>query len=475
MAEQPEVILRHIRKVVGDNPGEDTPDAQLLRQFATRQDEAAFAALVRRHGPMVLGLCRRLLRHAQDAEDVFQATFLVLARKAGSVRKGQSVGSFLHGVSWRLARKARAEAARWERRQSGEQPESSRPLDSLAADELLEALDEELVRLPERYRAPLVLCHLHDRTQDEAAAELGLSKATLRRRLARARALLLARLKGRGFTSPASLAAALAAASTGEAVAPALLATSLQLARSLGPADGDALPPTVAGLAAHGLRLVAAPKITAAVALAASAALLLLTTGLVAFQVRPPAARPGEAAEEKPLPGPLPRQDLFGDPLPQGALARLGTLRFRPGWYSAPIAYSLDGKLLAVGAQLWETAPIRLRHMLHGRPEVLVFSPDSKLLAVGGDEVVLQETATGKELLRLPGAANLAFSPDQKTLALARHNCVVQLYDLPGGKLRAVLDGTSKGAYWFRHFSVAFSPDGRLLASGQGPDNKVIL
>src|SRR5438552_15552337 len=146
-------VLRHLRKLLGPRPDATLRDAQLLERFARQHDEAAFEALVQRHGPLVLGLCRRILANVHDAEDAFQATFLLLARKAGSIRKPQSVGSWLHGVAYRLAVRARANTA--QRRTHERQAEAMHGADPLAEvmwRELRPVLDEELQRLPEKYR-----------------------------------------------------------------------------------------------------------------------------------------------------------------------------------------------------------------------------------------------------------------------------------------------------------------------------------
>src|SRR4051812_24573460 len=167
------VVLRHLSGLAAghDDP---TPDDQLLRRFAATHDETTFEALLRRHGPMVLGVCRRLLPCEQDAEDVFQATFLVLARKAGSVRCEQSLAPWLHGVARRLASDAGAAAARRTAIPIGEVAGASRdPASELSWREVRGALDEELAQLPEALRTPLVLCYLEGMTRDEAAARLG--------------------------------------------------------------------------------------------------------------------------------------------------------------------------------------------------------------------------------------------------------------------------------------------------------------
>src|SRR5205823_3540528 len=153
-----------------------------------RRDEAAFAALVRRHGPMVLGVCRRVLRDAHDAEDAFQATFLLLARKAAALRQPDRLGPWLHGVAHRTALKAKAAGVRRRQRE--------RPLDDLPAagggDDLLwrdlrPVLDDAIGRLPAKYRVPVVLCYLEGRTNAEAARALGCPTGTVATRLARAR------------------------------------------------------------------------------------------------------------------------------------------------------------------------------------------------------------------------------------------------------------------------------------------------
>jgi RNA polymerase sigma factor (sigma-70 family) len=171
-------------------------DADLLGRFAASRDEAAFAELVRRHGPVVLRVCRGLLNPA-DADDAFQATFFVLARRAATLSDVRSLGGWLIGVAGRVARQLRRD--RWRR---AEVESEYRPHDSAddQTDQKLKALSDELVRLPDRYRDPVVLCFLQDRTQAEAAAELGQSERTLRRRLEKAKDYLRLRLVRRGVT-----------------------------------------------------------------------------------------------------------------------------------------------------------------------------------------------------------------------------------------------------------------------------------
>ena len=203
----PELLIHHLRELAGAHLPENVSDAELVRRFADHRDEGAFAALLRRHGPMVLGVCRRVLGNAHDAEDAFQATFLVLARNAPAIRKRASVGSWLHGVARQVAVRARAAAARRQEREREAPPE--RPVPGPEADaswrEVGTVLDEELGRLPDQYRAPLVLCYLGGLTRDEAAQRLGCPPGTLKSRLEQARERLQHRLVSRGLTDRKSV------------------------------------------------------------------------------------------------------------------------------------------------------------------------------------------------------------------------------------------------------------------------------
>ncbi len=162
-------------------------DRQLVEQFLASRDEAAFLALLRRHGAMVYRVCWRVLQRAEDAEDAFQTTFLVLAQKLQTIRKRESLASWLHGVALRVALKARTTADR-RRRHRPEATVPATPPDDITWKELRAILDAELGQLPERWRLPLILCYLEDCTQDEAAHRLGWSKNTFRRRLEAGRA-----------------------------------------------------------------------------------------------------------------------------------------------------------------------------------------------------------------------------------------------------------------------------------------------
>jgi RNA polymerase sigma factor (sigma-70 family) len=189
-------LLRSLPALNGDAAA--VCDAQLLERFLDGDREAAFAALVRRHGPLVLSVCRRVLGQAEDAEDAFQATFLVLARRVKSVRKVDSLAAWLHGVALRLARKMRASACRRRRHEQQATLPQAPETPDLSVREVWAALHEELARLPEPERQPLLLCHLEGLTQEQAARQLGWPRGTLKRRLERGRARLRAALTRRG-------------------------------------------------------------------------------------------------------------------------------------------------------------------------------------------------------------------------------------------------------------------------------------
>ncbi len=199
--------LQYLRDLTVGQAPHASEDSELLSHFVRYGDQDAFAQLVRRHGALVFGVCRRLLTDA-DADDAFQATFLVLARRASAIRKHLSLASWLHGVAVRVSRRALADAARRRRRET--QVAVRTPEDSSEAErrDLRLVLDEELDRLPEHYRAPLVLCYLEGKTLAEAALQLGCKDGTVCSRLARGRDLLRSRLVRRGLTPMVGISAA---------------------------------------------------------------------------------------------------------------------------------------------------------------------------------------------------------------------------------------------------------------------------
>lgn len=241
------------RLVPTETPAGEPTDRQLLRRFTRAGDESAFEMLVRRHGPMVLGVCRRVLGNADGAEDVFQATFLVLVRRAASLQRPERLGNWLYGVAFRIATRARQNAARRaeSERQIAYQPRPE-PLPELARRELRSVLDEEMSRLPEKYRAPLVLCYLEGKTNEEAARQLGWPTGSMSWRLARGRELLRKRLEARDVAySPLLLLPALPAPGIAPLSAPLAGSTT-----KAGVAFASGKAAASAGVSADAARLV---------------------------------------------------------------------------------------------------------------------------------------------------------------------------------------------------------------------------
>jgi RNA polymerase sigma factor (sigma-70 family) len=234
--------LEHVRRALAPAGGGLT-DAQLLTRFVAERDEGAFAALVDRHGPMVLGVCRRVLRDHHDAEDAFQATFLALARKALSLRRREAVAGWLYEVAYSAAVEAgRARARRGRERQVGDMPHPE--VQPTEPPDWRPVLDRELAGLPEKYRAAIVLCDLEGRSRREAARQLGLAEGTLSSRLATGRRMLAERLSRAGVVlSGGALAGALSQGVASAQVPAALVSATAQAA-----AGGVAASPPAAAL-----------------------------------------------------------------------------------------------------------------------------------------------------------------------------------------------------------------------------------
>jgi RNA polymerase sigma factor (sigma-70 family) len=260
------LLIRSLQDLAGTPGAHELPDCELVERFAEHGDGEAFAALVRRHGAMVLGVCRRIIGHEQDAEDVFQAVFLVLSRKAGGLHRKEAVGPWLFGVAHRLALRARQKGRQREEREA-RVPETNQeePFDELTLREARAVLDEELARLPERERGPLILCYLEGLTRDQAAQRLGCALGTLKGRLERGRATLEKRLTKRGLRFLTVLPVFVLTRDLVSATA-SLQGTTVEAALTFvgRSAAGKAISPQVAALAEGMLRPTLNSKLTIA-------------------------------------------------------------------------------------------------------------------------------------------------------------------------------------------------------------------
>jgi RNA polymerase sigma factor (sigma-70 family) len=472
---------------------DEATDRQLLERFVVRGEESAFAVLVERHGPMVLSVCYRLLRNDHDAEDAFQATFFVLARRAGSLRWHESVGSWLYEVAWRVARKARADSARRQlhERKTNIVP-SPDPLSLVAGREIETILQEELCRLPPKYRLPVVLCCLEGASRSEAARQLGWREGTVAGRLARARNLLQKRLARRGVTIPANLLTTALTEKMAGAAVPAVLAEATLKAASRMVAGHVATATPVSGtataLANQLLRVMFLTKVKI-IALTLTVAATAAGTGLLAHRTLAgkhertnDAGAPGPVTRRAAVPMPEhPRQartDLYGDPLPPGALVRMGTIRLRHSG-NAAAAFSADGKTLISASRglvrFWDPAtgePLHRKLLEPPGGGTFSLSPDGKILVTRGEgELQFWDVQEGKEHHRVPvgrvNTTNFAWAADGKTLAavtsdLKSHS--VHLWDVWTGKEYPPLEHKDRVG------AIALSPDGQVLASVSGLD-----
>lgn len=301
-------VVRHLQTVAGLSPPVEPTDVQLMERFLAGRDEAAFTTLLHRHGPMVLSVADRVVRNADDAEDVFQATFLLLARKASTIRRHDSVSSWLHGVAHRLALKVRT---RGMRRQSHERQartmHPARPESELAWHELQATLDAALTELPAAYRSALVLCYREGKTHEEIARQLGCPLGTVRSRVARGRKLLHSRLTRRGLSLSAATAVTVAAAGPAPAAVPPGLAgatVKAALVFAAGRPVVGLVAPSVAGLVQEWTRAALTTNLARLAAAVLAVGAVTATAGILARQtpaeVPPPAHAAAATAEKQP-------------------------------------------------------------------------------------------------------------------------------------------------------------------------------
>jgi RNA polymerase sigma factor (sigma-70 family) len=471
---QTEPVLRRVRRALLVREDGVLTDRELLGCYIARRDDAAFEALVRRHGPMVLGVCRRVLRDPHDAEDAFQAVFLVLLRKAASLRQRELVGNWLYGVAHRTALEARSMRSR---RNSIERQVPAMPEPAVrepdASPDLLPLLDEEILRLPDKYRLPVVLCELEGRSRRDVARQLGIPEGTLSSRLAAARKRLAVRLARRGLgLSAVALTALLQSASSG--VPTPLVISTLQTAAEL--SSNRAV--TAAHVALLSERVVKSMFLTrlrlvstwliALIALVSLLGLLPFALQVTGLQAQAPPRISRQAAERPPQQAPaVPEQG-------EDVLA----LKYSPDGKWLAIAQGGGGGEGPVMVRLWDTKSNRPARTLPGPDKWvrgLCFTPNGETLAGCCDDgkIYLWDTGTGELRKSLEGHRGtpqaIAIAADGKILAsssLDHENGVVtatplKIWDLTDGKLLREIespdgpDGTGTG--------LAFAPKGNLL------------
>jgi RNA polymerase sigma factor (sigma-70 family) len=426
-------VLRHLRRLALGQGAGDVSDQQLLQFFLSDRDDAAFAALVRRHGPMVLGVCRRLLRDHHDAEDAFQATFLVLLRKAHAIAEPERLGNWLYGVAFHTAQNARL--ARLRRRAAeGRLRELARTAtqDRPADEDWRPVLDLELSGLPERYRVPLVLCGLQGRSREEAARQLGWSEGTLSSRLARGRALLRDRLQRRGliFSTPGLIA--LLTTQTAAAVPAGLVQSTAQAA---GPAGMGIMSSSVIALMEGVLQAMFLTKLKMATAWLVIVGILGLGAAVLTQQAL--ADKPANAAQQAKNAGEKPKADA-------GA--------------------SLSGVIVSIDAD--KTITVTTGDKNNQQQKTYPLAKDVKVLLRDGR--TKNEPATEGKLAHLEAGmhATLHLSADEKTVAAVtpaplKEAGAVKSVDAAQNTLTIQTKDKSGGAPAEKTFSL--TPDTKIL------------
>ena len=513
-------VLRFLHHACGLKGGGDKPDRELVERYLSHE-EAAFSLLMQRHGPMILGICRRLAADPHAAEDGFQATFMVLIRQAASIRKKESLAPWLHGVARRLVLKARAKAAANRRREERTLPMTSPdPVQELTIRELRSCLDEEISQLPVKYQTPILLSYFEGKSYSQAAQEIGCPKSTFTNRLNRGLERLRRQLSRRGITlAGAALASALTEAAAAPPLPAILAVNTMKAAALLGGSKAVAcgcLTATALALAEEALTGMLVVKVKI-VMLAMTLALALGGGGLAGYkglaasrdyklgdnqQQNAPASRPvaesqAQAKDKKE------RLDANGEPMPEGMIARLGAVRFRHDGSARKLAYSADGKSLlgftSSGIVVWDAVTGRERQRVAfqlpdgngvGLP---AFSLDGSKAAladprVAADKLKVVNLQNGKESQTLPwpkssgkkninlGKGGMVFSRDGKLLGgifFDQNKKLPEgklfLFDLESGEVRSALGGEDNSIGIF-----TFAPDGQRVVAADIRGNRIL-
>ncbi len=459
-------VIHHLHRAAKFLDFAGLTDGELLERYIRERDETAFAGLVQQHGPMVWGVCQRIPGHTADAEDAFQATFLVLVRKAASIAPRSRVGHWLYGVAHNTALKAKAMNSKRRVKESGH-----RKPESVGADtsDLSGFLDEELRRLPEKYRVPIVCCELEGRTIQEAARHLGWPQGTVAGRLSRGRAMLAKRFTQRCVTlSAGALGVALSAEVPGQ-----LFASTIQAATA------GVIPAKVAALTEGVIRAMFLAKLKT-ISAAVTGVAVLGTLGVFA---------PAAFSNGLPEPGGSPQKPIIRNVEKDSKKLEWKERLVIPvnrGNQVFSAAWSPKGDLIAVGssegAKLFDAATGK---ELFTSPQreiafTTAFAPDGKSFASGHTKMAhVWDIATKKIVYStqngLGNISHVAFSPQGKQLMVGGCDGVV-FYDVESRETkRWVTDQMVRNGFNQLVYAVAFSSDGKRLASADGPANTVTV
>jgi RNA polymerase sigma factor (sigma-70 family) len=477
-------VLIFARRMAEASGSSQASDSDLLEHFTLHNDQGSFAVLIERHGALVWGACCRVLERVQDAEDCFQATFLVLARKASSLRRGDSLAGWLHRVAYRLALRSQAGAGRRQKKEgraAAMKPVSSQPEESW--NELRGLLDRELEHLPPVCRAPLVLCYLEGKSNVEAARELGCPLGTIKGRLARGRDLLRKGLQRRGLTLGATALVAMLSEQAASAAVPGILVlstgnaaaafasgkTAAASAGALSLAEGFLRAATLGTLLKSALVMIGLALTTGGGVLLAGPALVDDGNKNLAKN-----ASEGNIAARVEIPKKVSlRLDAFGDPLPEFALSRLGSSRYRPGFETRSLVLTPDGKEIisegADGIRFWDFATGKQIRALEwqaapGADYGRSFSPDRDRFVSPGDEkrLWIYDSRLGTKLASFGQEqfSQAGYSPDGKYIAGVTMNKprTVELFEVHSGKRI-----WQSGPYAYDGGPLQFTADGKAI------------
>lgn len=461
------------------------PDSRLLTRFLTERDEDAFATLVHRHGPLVYGTCQRILGNRAEAEDAFQATFFVLARRAGTLNLDRRIDPWLHGVALRVAKKLRGQTVRRRLREmsvaKSERVDAVEPQHDFWA-----IIDEELSRMSLPQREVLLLCDLGGQSHSQTAESLGVAKGTITTRLVKARAELAARLRRRGITlTVGALSSMVATHATASVPATLIQETAKQAtAFAVGSEVGSLTVQSLAEAVMRSIK-VGVRKVWLFVGLVT----MTLTGGGLML-----AGGPSDPAEKKAAPAAAaakpeaPKEKIVqqDDPLPAGSVLRFGTSRFRHGVPILTMAVSADGKTAYVASGNRSDTSTRAIDLETGRSlfnlggdgEAIAIAPDGKSIVIkAGLHLTVCDSQSGKSLrtITIPNKSDrrsqadvLAFTPDGKAIATLTDGKDLHLIDFESGRTirEFAHDPAASNDGFSQVNAVAFSPDGKLLATG---------